>query len=275
MEIRKKDVANAMYEGKKLLGHLAIELLIDKVKGTPTDDWLETIIEIAGDPRVANTATNYRKWWLPIGQEKIAKVRGWLAKEDLKLFLKAVDEYGKLAGDKDLLRMFPARKKFLEGLFEQGLVRNARLMLGTEAAGYVKKALDKDYQINHILLTGGLKDKAVIYLDCSNFYIVEGSHNFKIWVYLAKPTNIFDSYSPNFSLEYSDLTSSVIKSYLTKFPNWPYVGVTHNNNWLNNVIDFLYTNGRKVELEDIMSKVDYPKYLERYGQPYLKKSKFN
>ena len=274
LEIQRSQIANAAYDGQHRLGHVAMQLLIDKVTSSPDDRWLEVLLGIANDPRISNTAPNFRKWWQPLGEQRISRVRSWLAKEDLRLFLKAVEQYGISSNEESLQRMFPARKKFLEGLFEQGVVRNARLMLGTRAAEFVNHNISKESKISYIPLSGML-DTAVIYLDCGDFYLIQGSHSFKIWLYLAKPTDLFDSYDSKMRLTRSDLTHGVLKDYKNKYPGWPYKDITHHENtWRNDVVEFLYDNGIKIDLEKIMNREDYNYYLGRFGQPYLRKRKY-
>lgn len=274
LEIQRPSVFNAVYDGQKLLGHVAMQLLIDKVTSTPDDHWLEVLLEIASDPRISSTAVNFRKWWQPLGEQRVSRVRSWLAKEDLRLFLEAVEQYGISSNEESLQRMFPARKKFLEGLFEQGLVRNARLMLGTRAADFVNKSINKENKISYISLKG-MSDTAVIYLDCGDFYLIQGSHSFKIWLYLAKPTTVFDSYDSKKQLAREDITRRVSATYQEKYPGWPYRDITHHENtWRYEVLDFLYGNGIKIDLDKIMSKDDYNYYIRRFGQPYLRKKQY-
>lgn len=269
IEVQRESVYAAPYDESKLLGHMVMSILIDKVKDAPSDSWLEVFMTIGGDPRISEQAKNYRKWWQPIGEKRVAKVRSWLAKEDLRLFLEAVEAYGKTANEEALQRMFPARKKFLEGLYEQGLIRNARLMLGSRAARFVDSSLSRENRISYISLKGS-PDTAVIYLDCKDFYLIQGSHEFKIWLYLAKPTNIFDSYSTNKSLYRDDLTKGVVKTYNQMHPGLPYRDIVHHENtWRHGVISFLYKNGIKINLEKIMTPEDYHAYLQRYGYPVL------
>lgn len=274
-EVQREPVYSAHYDGSKLLGHVVLELLIDKVTDRPTDEWLKVMLEIAGDPRISKSAPNYRKWWVLVGDERISRVRQWLAKEDLRLFLEAVEAYGVSSGNESLQRMFPARKKFLEGLFEQGRVRNARLMLGNRAASHINSRLNTETKINYIRLSG-LADTAVIYLDCKDFYLIQGSHNFKIWLYLAKPTKLFDSYDIGLRVGHSDLIHSIPREYSERYPGLPYKDITHHENtWRNAVVSFLYENGVSIDLEKIMAPQDYNYYIRRFGQPYLQRRRYS
>ena len=132
-EISKSEVAKMPYQDGKRIGHIALEIIIDRSGGVPSSVWQNFVLDMAGDPRIANTAKNYREWWQPIGEQRIKTVTSWLAKEDLRLFLQALREYSLNSNKNDLKQMFPAREKFLTGLYNSGLVKNARLILSNRA----------------------------------------------------------------------------------------------------------------------------------------------
>ena len=193
-ELQKPSVAKAPYEGERRIGHIALEILIDRVGQEPGDAWLNFILNLAGDPRISRNSANYREWWQFLGDERVHKVRGWLSKEDLRLFLQAVEQFGIETQNDDLQRMFPARKQFLEGLFKLKLIRNTRLLLGGRAQHSVNRILGKEVKTTFARMDGQMNDKAVIYLDCGDFHLVEGSHSFRVWVYLASPGEALRSY---------------------------------------------------------------------------------
>ncbi|MEN1388145.1 EH signature domain-containing protein, partial [Pseudomonas aeruginosa] len=132
-ELQKPAVSKAPYEGERRIGHVALEILIDRAGQEPGEVWQNFILNLAGDPRISRNSPNYREWWQFLGEERVQKVRGWLSKEDLRLFLQAVEQFGIETQNDDLQRMFPARKQFLEGLFKLKLIRNTRLLLGGRA----------------------------------------------------------------------------------------------------------------------------------------------
>jgi len=266
-ELLKPDVNLIPYGDKHCIGHAVLEILIDRTKGDPGNIWQQFILNLAGDPRIASSARNYRQWWLPLGAARIEKVRGWLSKEDLKLFLQAVEQYGVDSRDSDLQRMFPARKYFLEGLQDIGLINSARLMLGKQAAYSIKRLLGNELKTNYITLQN-MTDKAVIYLDCGDFCIVEGSHSFKMWIYLAPPNTDLTSYDTA-TLSHSDLTKLTPRIYRQQYNNLPYIDVTHNNKWQKKVFDFLSDNGVSFDIEALLSPNDYEDYIHRYGVPFV------
>lgn len=271
-ELLKPSVSKAPYEGDKRIGHAALEIMIDRAGDAPSDIWQSFILNLAGDPRIASSSPNYRQWWLPLGEARINQVRGWLSKEDLRLFLQAVEQYGNESGKEDLQRMFPARKTFLEGLFKLGLIRHTRLMLGGIAQQSVRRILGEEVKTNFAKMEGTMNDKAAIYLDCGDFHLVEGSHSFKIWVYLAQPGPAMKSYEKN-RFSHSDLTVELPKFYKKLYPGLGYEAVTHNGTWQRKVFDFLAENGIGVDIEKLLSKHEYRSYLNRHGVPVVRNKK--
>lgn len=265
-ELLKPSVSKAPFEGGKRIGHVALEILIDRIGQEPSDAWQNFILSLAGDPRIASTASNYREWWLPLGEARIQRVRGWLSKEDLRLFLQAVEQFGIETQNDDLQRMFPARKLFLEGLFKLKLIRNTRLLLGGKAQQSVKRILGKDVKTSFARMDGPMNDKAVIYLDCGDFHLVEGSHSFKIWVYLAAPGEALRSYERN-TFSHFDLITTIPGAYKKLYPALPFEAVTHNGHWQNKVFSFLADNGIGLDVEQLLSRNDYKLQLSKFGIP--------
>ncbi|MEL0638496.1 EH signature domain-containing protein [Marinomonas sp. TI.3.20] len=271
-ELSKTEVAGMPYEDGKRIGHIALEIIIDRSGGAPSSVWQNFVLDLAGDPRIASTAKNYREWWMPIGENRIKAVTSWLAKEDLRLFLGAIEEYGKQSGDEALNRMFPARKRFLEGLYEHGIIRNTRLMLGNKAASTVKRVLGKSMTTNFIKLSdSSMTDKAVIYLDCGDFHIIEGSHEFKLWIYMGLPSIRLSDYSLD-KLSHSDLTVRFVRDFRSSYDGGQYKSITHSpTTWQKNAIEFLAENGVELDLEKVLSREDYQIYIRRFGVPVVKK----
>ncbi len=267
-ELLKSSVAKSPFEGDLRIGHAALELLIDRAGTDPGDAWQSFILGLAGDPRISSRAASYQEWWRPIGEERIQRVRGWLSKEDLRLFLQAVDQYGKEAGKVDLQRMFPARKVFLEGLFKQGLIRSTRLMLGRVAHDSVRRILSSEVKTNFARMDGPMADKAVIYLDCGNFHLIEGSHSFKIWVYLALPSTSLLSYDKS-SFTHAELTVGIAQQYRMQHSGLPYEAVAHLGNWQKRVFEFLANNGIGLDIEKMLTARDYRNYRAMHGLPVV------
>lgn len=266
-EIVKERVAKAPYQGSIRVGHAALKILIDRTEGEPSDLWQDVILTIAGDPRVSGTNRQFAEWWAPLGDDRVNKVRGWLAKEDLKLFLEAVEQYGLDSGDEGLNNMFPARKRFLEGLFKQGVVRNSRLMLGNKAEFYVKRILDKEMLSSYAKMDGSMSDKAVIYLDCGDFHIVEGSHSFKIWLYLDRPDSSLINYDKNY-YTHSDLTIKLPRQYRKDHKGKRYTAIAHYpTTWRKKVFEFLIDHHIELEWPPLLGKGEWKYYKNLHGIP--------
>ena len=269
-ELLKHDVATMPFEEGKRIGHIALAIIIDRSAGAPSEIWQNFVLNLAGDPRIANTATNYRQWWKPIGENRVKAVTSWLAKEDLRLFLGAIEEYANYTGDEALNRMFPARKRFLEGLYEHGFVRNARLMLGNQAEHTVKRVLGKSLTTSYINLRG-MTQTSIIYLDCGDFHIIEGSHNFKLWIYMGLPSEKLNDYSLS-ELNHSSLTHSFPQEFKKNYPKGELMPIQHSpTSWQKNAIDFLTQNGVELDLEKLFYKDEYRRYVNRYGLPVVRK----
>ena len=271
-ELLKPLVHMAPFEGSRRIGHAALEILIDRAQQDLSDAWQDFIINLAGDPRIASSARNYREWWQPLGETRIQKVRAWLSKEDLRLFLQALERYGFESGNDKLQRMFPARKIFLEGLFKLKLIRSTRLLLGDRARRAVKKILDKDVNTSFASMDGQMNDKAVIYLDCGDFHLIEGSHDFSIWVYFATPSESLRTYEKN-HFSHSDLTRAIPNEYKKTYPKLPFDSFVHSpNTWQNNVFSFLADNGIEIDVEQLLSPQDYQYELRRFGLPVVNRN---
>ncbi|NRP10082.1 MULTISPECIES: EH signature domain-containing protein [unclassified Marinobacterium] len=268
-ELQKSSVYSAPYEEGKTIGIAALEIMIDRATEAPGDSWEKMIFSIAGDPRISDRAKSYREWWTPLGSNRVQKVRSWLAKADLKLFLRAVEEYGFVSGNHELQRMFPDRKVFLEGLLSQGVIRNTRLMLGDTAKRILRNILDEDLNTSYVRLTDSqMSDKSVIYVDCGDFHIIEGSHDFKIWIYLNKPSELVTDYSTN-DFTWHILTKTIPKSYWKTFNKSP-VDIIHNKQWQSKVIKHLADNGVDLDIEQLFTKSGYREYLNKHGIPVVK-----
>lgn len=268
-ELQKPSVSKAPFEGGRRIGHVALEILIDRAGQEPGDTWQDFILNLAGDPRISSKSLNYREWWQPLGEARIEKVRAWLSKEDLRLFLQAVEQYGNETNNYELKRMFPARKVFLEGLFKLKLIRSTRLMLGQRARHSVKRILNKDVKTSFASLDGAMSDKAVIYLDCGDFHLVEGSHSFRIWTYLAAPGDLLRSYEQS-SFSHHDLITKIPNTYKNLYPGLPFDAFVHAPNiWQSKVFSFLANNGISLDMERLLSQEDYRYQLRRYGIPVV------
>ena len=113
-----------------------------------------------------------------------------------------------------------------------------------------------------------LQDKAIIYLDCGDFYLVEGSHSFKLWVYLAKPGTIITDWGRT-NFDHDDLTRVTPRQYAKMYDGLPYVDIIHNGTWQKKVFEFLGKHGIELDIEQLLGPNEYTRYLSRFGVPYV------
>lgn len=125
-ELTEGDLKKAPAEGRRMFGHLVVETMTTAEDIAPHDTWMNTIIDIAGDPRARGTA-GWNTWWAQISEKSRSVVLRWLTTNDLRLFLTAVEQLGERTHNDDLTRMFPARKRLLEGLHQQNQIGRAHV----------------------------------------------------------------------------------------------------------------------------------------------------
>ena len=268
-EVCKPDVYNAPSSQGRRLGHDILQIMIDRASHHDvTEEWQHVILAIAGDPRVPHSNHRYQKWWYRLGEKRVQKVRGWLSKFDLLLFLDILEEFGRSSDDDSLKRMFPARKSFLVGLHEQGLISEARLFISTNAERYIKRRYQRKDMPEYASLND--RDRSIIYLKIADYHIIEGSHNsyFRIFKEIPADADIFKFNIRNF--EYPDLGNQLV-SYCQENldyydSDWP-VSIRHNPNvtWQAKAIDALRSLGIDLNIEKLFSDDDYSEYKWRFG----------
>jgi len=272
-ELKKPEIHKMPYEGERRIGHAALEIVIDRSGNQASDVWRNFVVEVAGDPRIIG-GRNFRNWWQPLGENRIDKVRGWLSKVDIKVFLKALEDWSQSQSNEDIRRMLPARQRFIQGLYDAGWLRRSRLILGLRVGKAVRSRLDKEESRIHFSRYDK-SDTAIIALDCGEFYIVEGSHSFKIWIYLAPPARdmLFDYSIDTFS--HQALIRDLPQSYEAEYPELEYLAQRHypNIGWQHKVLSFLGRQGIEVRPEDVLTQKDYDMMLRsrKYGMPVIRR----
>ncbi|PCC26608.1 hypothetical protein CIK75_01970 [Glutamicibacter sp. BW78] len=247
-------------------GHKILQAMADKNQ-KPGPAWLDTILTIAKDPRLEHTS-DWFEWWKPLPQWCIDRVKSWLSAQDLGLFLAAVEEYGIRSGQEDLQRMFPGRKAFLEGLLGLGLIKETRLILGNQAHQYVHERLGKSLR-SDIAMLKQESQKSIIFVDCGDFHLVEGSHNFRLWVYVGKPAQALKdrrktTFTPGF------LRADIPRNFLhTNVAPAAYVDITHqgseNGTWQFKAMDFLIDHDIWLPEKKLLDPHTYRNYAVRFG----------
>ena len=266
-EMQKESVYNAPYGEQGLLGHEILKTLISRA---PTNDvhdsWRNIVMQIAGDPRISKSHPRYQKWWLHIDQSLINKVTGWLSGFDLRLFLEALKNYSEGSRDDELLRMYPARRNFLQGLLDQKLVTRARLYLTEDFRRY----LNKHYKPEHLpeLYKVTTNNKSILHVQVGNAHLIEGSHSAKLWIYsgLSEQAVVFDYTKKRVS--YSDLTANLADQMRDDYGQDLLVdSITHypNLTWQKKALDALKVAGVQVDSKAVLTEQDYLKYIRKFG----------
>ncbi len=266
LELQQKATFESHYDENYLLGHKILEILIDRAPDSGIDDsWRNVIMAIAGDPRVPRTHLNHQKWWSRIDPSLKVKVRGWLSRLDLRLFLEALKNYSSQPGHSELKRMFPSRKFFLDGLLDKELVTNTRLYLSEGAKRYLHSNYDAEHLPNFSTITGD--SRSIIHVELGGVHLIEGSHNCYLWIYpkLDSSAIVFD-YEQN-RVTYSSLTRSL--SSKMRMKGTPHKdNITHNPtnfSWQHKAVKTLNDIGVKIAPKDVLSQEDYALYKRLYG----------
>lgn len=265
-EIAKEEVAGARYDEDSLVGHIALNTLIERApQQNVHESWQNAILAIAGDPRIPSSNPRYIKWWSHVPINLIKKVRGWLSKLDLKLFLEALEDYSKSSRDEDMMRMFPSRKSFLEGMHKAGAILHTKLYLSRRAEYYIKRNYQKEHIPDYSVIQNG--DRSIIYAELSRGHMIEGSHNCKIWFYRDLPEHAFVRQFQKQRMSYEDLTSG-LSIHMSNDGYPPHGHFTHhpsNFNWQRKSIKALQEIGVKIRAADVLSSEDYGRYKRIHG----------
>ncbi|SEI37368.1 EH_Signature domain-containing protein [Allopseudospirillum japonicum] len=272
-ELSKKECYQLVLDEKThtLVGHEIIKNILDRADPTiwGDDPWLSTLLTIAGDPRANEEDKHRRTWWNPLGNYYLNKAYAWLCYEDLQIFIKVLATYSEQQGA-DLARLFPARSQFLIGIFASGKVRNTRLFLGRKLQVQLEKMLGHKLEIAFTPLTEEMQDQAVIYLKCNEFCLIEGSHSFRVWLYLDEPYPELLERPLEQEVSYQELTQSMPHNYEEIYKRQlPYKALTHHPHlvWQAKIISFLAENGIELQPELLFCEQDYQAYLQKFVVP--------
>ena len=265
VELERPDVYNAPYSETRRIGHEVLSILIDRVSGNNVPEhWRSLVLAIAGDPRVASSSDKFQIWWSLLEEKQVRKVRGWLSKFDLKLFLEALKESAKDANASQIEKMFTDRKNFMEGLDNQELILESRLFLSRTAETYILRHYKKSELPTYAL--SGSSQTSVIYLNVNGVHMVEGSHSFtlKLMDKLPIKTNILNYSKVKFTD--ADFRTNISYDYYREYNNFGVEEIRHDKLiWQNKAINFLGKHRVNVNVEDVLSKELYKQYKRRFG----------
>ncbi len=264
-EVQKSSVYDSPYDEHMLIGHKVLEILISRSAHTKvTDSWLHTVLAIAGDPRVPPEHPKYQKWWSQLDKSLHIVVQGWLSKLDIRLFLEALEDFSNLPGKEELRRMLPARKRFLEGLYEKELINHVRLYLSRGADRYLRLNYKSEHLPEYSLVGNG--DKSLIYVQLSHgqAHLIEGSHSCYLWIYrrLHESATVFN-YAHN-TVNYEDLTSGLDRK-MSRFRCQAKEKIVHNTSWQRRAIETLKKIGINISAQDVLTPEEYQKFKRQAG----------
>lgn len=265
-EVQKAAVYNSRFDESNLLGHKVLEILIERAPEHDVNDaWLNTILSIAGDPRTTVASERYIKWWSHINEALVAKVRGWLSGLDLKLFLEALEDFSHASSEPDMLRMFPSRKQFLEGLFDKKLIKNTKLYMCSSMAGFLKRKYKQEHLPEFSLLESS--DKSIIYVDLGAAHMIEGTHNCQLWIYRnlheSAPVLRFGKQRKS----YRSLTIGLNED-MERYGFGADSHFTHSSapfSWQRKAVTSLSRLGVLISMKDVLTPDDYRAYIRRFG----------
>lgn len=266
-ELAKPSVAQSPYSDGRLLGHEVLSIVISRSSAsTPHQAWQDVVMKIAGDPRVSVANEKYQRWWQHIDSELVKKVRGWLSKYDLRLFLEALNDFKETTGNDELMRMYPARKQFMEGLLNKGLVQHTRLFLSDKAAKFLKSNYDSSTLPRFEIVDDDQnKSRSVIHIQLDGAHIVEGSHSFYLWVYKSLTNDAVVSNYSRRRFSTSELAKGM--AYTQESAGMPMpANIQHNpQSWQRRAVEELHERGVDIELKDVLSGAEYHDQRRRYG----------
>jgi hypothetical protein len=265
-EVQKMSVSESQYDSENLLGHKVLRILIGRSSlSRISESWMNTVLAIAGDPRIPSTHPRYIKWWKQIDPRLIQLVRGWLSRLDLKLFLEALENYSYTSSNYELRRMYPSRKQFLEGMFDAGVITHTRLYMSRDAICYLKRNYDVKHLPNFSSVRDG--DKSIIYVQMDGAHMIEGSHSCYLWLYRDLDPSIC-VFNYNISEPtYSQLTSG-INSEMLQLSSGARARITHSPSgysWQRKALTELRSLGVNLTPKDVLSSEDYLNYKQKYG----------
>ncbi|MGI6877837.1 EH signature domain-containing protein [Microbacterium sp. gxy059] len=276
--LRERETIDAPHAGR-LLGHAALEILIDRARETdqdPGEVWRDAVLAVAGDPRLRHSDA-HAIWWQPLGRDRIDEVIAWMARTDLRAFLEALREYAETSGHESMRRLYPPRQTLLEGLLErEGIVRRSRLIVGSRVREEMKSKLPTSMHASLANLQGnGKRDSALIYLDCGAFHLIEGTHNMPLHVYLGTPSRrIIASTERRFVYESvtKDMPEDFAERWEAARPDAATAGhseISHRGFWQERLLRFLAEAGIRIASQLVLTTEDYVR-LRNHGIPVVR-----
>ena len=266
LEVQKRDVFESKFNESELLGHQILKILIEKAPAHDIhDSWLNTVMAIAGDPRIPVGNPRYIKWWSHIDKNSASKVKSWLSGLDIKRFLEALEDFSYESNDSDMKRMFPARKKFLEGLHDKKLIKNTKLYLSRRMEYFLTQRYERRHLPNFSIIEDS--EKSIIYVDLETAHLVEGSHQCQLWIYRTLHDSAPVLHYNKQRMSYRSLTMGLNES-MERHGHGAYDYFTHsptNFSWQRKAVQSLKDLSVPITMKDILTANDYRSYVRKFG----------
>ncbi|MBB2922996.1 EH signature domain-containing protein [Cellulomonas cellasea] len=249
-------------EDGRFFGHDVLAALTAKTTRRPSTEWLQAVLGIADDPRAAQTQ-RWRTWWSKLPRENLVRATRWMQGVDLTAFLDAVTEYAHATANTDLARMIERRSRFLVGLHQQDRIDDVRLVLGDDIRMRVGRSVPFTLSDVARLEGSGRQDTAIVYVDCGDFWLIEGSHNFKLHVYVdGPPRRLADRRHRSFDVGF--LRDDVPTAHASEHGSDAHVALAHQGfEWVRKSLDFLRDRGIRVDEHGLMTPNDYAELSRR------------
>ncbi|MBE8146499.1 hypothetical protein IOD13_09380 [Brevibacterium casei] len=256
-ELCDSDLVNAPTAGGLRFGHLVIEAMTAVPVEAPSREWEGTILHIAGEPRARGTV-RWNTWWSRIPEDNVRRIITWLSGEDIRLFLEAVKIFGEKNGKSDLGRMFPDRERFLKRVAR--IESRSRNPIVCWSLGPVGDSRDYGRELRtdiSQLVGGNYGETAVIYMNCGGFHVVEGSHNFKLWIIKDDPPELLADWKRD-RIQGPEFLHA-LRTHGREHQD--HRALTHNvhKKWISDALLFIEHSGTYVPPEAVMSPETYRK----------------
>lgn len=246
----------------RYFGHHVLEALTAKPTHHPSATWIEAVLAIAGDPRAQQT-DQWRLWWARVSPQARQRAIHWLQGVNLRAFLNGVDAYARETRNVGMQRMLERRRRFLLGLYELNRAQDVRLILGDDIRLWIARTTA--VPIDAARLRGTISnDTAMVYVDAGDFSLVEGSHNFKLHLYIGpggvpavadRRTRVFDA---------ADLRDVYPDRHVLTHGGHMYLGVAHQGGeWIRTALDFLRSRGVQLDERAVVTPDDYADLARR------------
>lgn len=243
-------------------GHQVLTALTAKATRHPSEAWLEAVVTIGDDPRLSQTA-KWMLWWSRVPEENRDRAIRWMRSIDLRAFLDGVEAYAVNTENESMLRMLERRKRLLLGLYEQDRIEDVRLILGGDIRQWIRRSTQFPLIDEARLQDSGKQDTAIIYVDCGDFCLVEGSHNFRLHVFIGGPlqrladrkVRLFDG---------AELRETIPSRHKEIHGEASHFSVAHLGfEWLRRALDLLRDSGITVDERGLMTPPDFADLARR------------